>query len=403
MTSSSPNLLSIEIGPVLRFLDRKDWNSFVRCSKEIHKASQLLLPPWPENCRILESVSTVRPAWSPDGTKIALKVDSHQAQLCHPRQSVLPGRIMRQPCPGGTSIVALAFSPNGKLLVVAAHKTVRVWTDLDPTSNSGDYRLLQEWDLLGEVERHEGGRSGVVAHIHGVKISPNGEQLVVVLPQKALLKDIHTGATTRSIALPRGAIHYGSYAGKDVFFARDGQAVLFGGSSGLESREAAIKCWRSSEAGAPLVDQWVDSPRGQWGCAYVKRMAMCRNGSRLAASSSDCGSVWLFLVDQTGDLHLKATLLRRQMEAAVAVNFTQDDTHAIVVGRRQADRQLVLELWSFQDSTLRKTIVMAQPKLGGRLDYLSFSPDGQRAVLVMRTEEPYWSSGYYEIVSPSLY
>ena len=382
-TRNVPSLQQIEIEPVLRFLDRKDWNSLVECSKEFYEAAKLLLPPWPKNCRILQSAFIVRPVWSADGKLIAMG-DDDKVRLCHQKHGLLPG-FMPQPCPRGGSIVALAFSPNARVLAVASHGTVRVWTNLE--TNSGNYRLLREWDISKEVEPHEG--TCVVPAIHGIQTTPCGQQLVVVLPQKTLLKDIHhTGITTRSMVLPSGVIKYLSRAGCDIFFSRDGLSVLL-------SVDAGIKRWMPSEPGC-LTDQWVNSSR--WNCAYAydNVMAMSHDGSRLAAASYMDGTVWLFMVDKRGELTLKATLPLYTNK--IAVKFTPDGSHVVVVGKCQTASRLVFNFWRFQDATLAKTIVIDEPLPGEVVD-VSFSPDGQQFVLMVRTEEPYSCSGYYEIAT----
>jgi len=216
-----PDLL-VQLLPFIA--DRTVFNAIASSSKSIHAQSKLYLPPWPLNFKLSNFITVGEempaPMFSPDGRKIMYvnHYDMNSISIIDQRR----GLLLRRRRQGDITtrwmthnnietILSVQFSVDGKFVVTcvgpSTHQNyLRLWDN----TTTGNYELLQDWDINDEIV-------DVISKFSTplFSISQCSKFVVVLKGRHVLLKDIQQeGKTIQSVLLPDNYV-----MGKQIIFS----------------------------------------------------------------------------------------------------------------------------------------------------------------------------------------
>ena len=195
-----PSLLIEQVFP---FLDRTSWNRLAMSCKEIYKASQTLIPPWPTGYfQVGSSVYCV--AFSPNDNLSLAFGGSHGLLHIWKRRE---GHVKALEGHGNAGVNSVAYSPDGRLLASAGDRTVVLWNLNDMSCR--------------HVLKHP--RAFMGQKVHSAVFSPDGKSIATGSEDGRLrLWKVEDGSIIRIMRVS-GAV-------MAISFSPDGHYVAFGGA-----------------------------------------------------------------------------------------------------------------------------------------------------------------------------
>ncbi len=245
----------------------------------------------------------------------------------------------------GDPVGAVAFSPDGTVLVAAGHGGgIRLW----------DVRDRTRPEPLGRPLVSHGGKS-----VTSVAFAPDGRTLATVGDDGTLrLWDLSDPAAPAPLGTPARA---DARSVRDVAFAPDGRTLATAGHTGT------VRLWRLDRADgpAPLGEPWHAHDEAVWSVAFSP------DGDTLATAGYD-DTVRLWDVSDTGGPRPLGEPLTAHTAAVWAVEFSPDG-HTLA----SAAQDDTVILWNVSNPAYPQQI--GEPLTGhteGLWD-LAFAPDGR--------------------------
>jgi WD40 repeat protein len=277
------------------------------------------------------SISTF--AFSPDGTTLAAGTGGYMTSGGWTELWNIDQQVIEDYLRGGGSMLDLAYSPDGTLLVTAsALSGVRLW---DTATKTVAYVLMEYGDAVSNVV-----------------FSPNGTRVAAGL----VYGEIHIWdtATGELVTVLEGPTEYMG----NIAFSPDGHLVASGSSDGL------IRVWDVQEGSL------LTSLDGQ--TSWVSNMAFAPvmlSGEIILASSSWTDSIIrLWNVHEDGSAAVRATLKSASLEGPTYLAFSPDGT---LLASGHVDGRV--RLWDVVTGELLVTLAGHPQSPWVRV---AFSPDG---------------------------
>jgi RNA polymerase sigma factor (sigma-70 family) len=331
-----------------------------------------------ERRRIELGARLVRPAFSPDGARVAVTERDNAVRV----YDVATGRRLHSWAvtltnPNENYTCAVAFSPDGFTLAVGAtDNAVHRWDlrsgrELTPLRGhvwyvtglvfSADGRRLFSVSWDGTIRRWDTGtgqeeRVAAEAATGTVARSPVGSILAWEEDGGVLhLSDAATGKTLRTLPAHPGGVSY-------LAFSPDGSVLAAGGGLWVQLWDVAT---------GKVLRRW-SWPKGKDPHACVNDLTFTPDGERLATASMRSNEVLLWDA-RTGD-----RLARAPHQMAEGVVFTPDGRTLVSAGWDRALRWwAVPELRPLDAVLLREQMQASGPLSDPRFEALARSPDGR--------------------------
>lgn len=299
-------------------------------------------------------------AISPDNKLVATAASDHIVRLWNADNGIILHEFKGHVSP----VIAVAFSPDGRLLASATESLVQFWEvetrysgqaieghmgALQSVAVSADGRLLATavdtrilvWSLEDQTLRHILlGHSDLVYHI---TFSPQGNMLASASADRtARLWNVTTGMATQTLSGHQGAV-------MDVSFSPNGQLLA------TASEAQTIRLWRTTDG------KLLQTLTGHQDAVT----SVCFNSTgRLLASASSDQTVRLWAIPEG---RLQQTL-KGHNGIIWQVSFSPDDT---LLATAALDR--TARLWRVADGTLLHILAAHE----GPVWSVKFSPNGQ--------------------------
>jgi WD40 repeat protein len=281
------------------------------------------------------------------------------------------------------AVVAASFSPDGRQVVTASGKVVRLW-DAATGQASGKplsyaervsgasfgpegLRIATAAETTVRIRNADGALSRELSgHEKGVvsaSFSPDGRRIVTAsFDRTARLWDVATGR-------PLGEPLRHEEAVRSASFSPDGRRVV------TASRDGAARVWDAATGkllGEPLRDR-----------AGLRSAAFSPDGRFLVTASDDeTARVWDVATGQ------EIAILGGHTAAVRAASFSPDGARIVTASADGTAR-----LWSLRSSLLQgEALAVLRDAEGSRLAGASFSPDGARIVTASSDTDRSWTT-----------
>ncbi|MFD9303168.1 WD40 repeat domain-containing serine/threonine protein kinase [Streptomyces sp. NPDC060048] len=278
----------------------------------------------------------------------------------------------------GSTVMSLAYSPDGRLLAVGCQDgTVRLCDTTTRTTAatlatkaeevrhllfSPDGRTLatgtalgaskaELWDVATRTSRSTLDRYGPIGNV--LAFSPDGRTLAVSGDDDLLMWDTATGTLTATQTGDRGWLNVLAYS-------PDGKTLAIGGERG---RGNALRLWTPGSNKDPAVIEILDGA--------VESVAFTPDGRGVVTASK--GKNGLRLTDLANPAGTATTVLGQEIVQRAAISPDGSTIAAVII----SDRTVELALWSLATRTRITTADLSSTLGGGIPVQPVFSPDGR--------------------------
>ncbi|WP_404962183.1 WD40 repeat domain-containing protein [Streptomyces sp. 147326] len=271
-------------------------------------------------------------AYSPDGGLLAVGCHDGTVRLCDTTTRTVAATLATK----AEEVRHLLFSPDGRTLA---------------TGTALGASKAELWDVASRTSRSTLDRYGPIGNV--LAFSPDGRTLAVSGDDDLLMWDTATGTLTATQTGDRDWLNVLAYS-------PDGKTLAIGGERG---RENALRLWTPGSSKDPAVIEILDGA--------VESVAFTPDGRGVITASK--GKNGLRLTDLANPAGTATTVLGQEIVQRAAISPDGSTIAAVI----NSDRTVKLALWSLATRTRTTTADLGSTLGGGIPVQPVFSPDGR--------------------------